>query len=491
MRALLSLEWRLLTRGGMAAVSLLLFAAMAVATVLSVQAWSGQLQAAPSDSAAAVDKTLQKMSQLMADTASGKVKPTDVDNYKPSDGEFVPDLRDPYVTGFYRPQLAVKPPAPWAALAVGAALNQPAYFVITSRPLNEVMAHGRTAELTNPRLAATGVLDLAALTVWVAPLLLIGLLGLGLGRERQGALGLSLAAAGVGIARVLVVRVGLALLLTAAALAVVTLACLWSVGEFGKADGQRSVGLVGGSLWAWAGLAFAYLVFWAGVAACVMAWCRTEVTSALSLVALWVGLVVLLPALAASAMQDPDRTRERVQALLAAQQTDAAAPTLDDPAVLQQALARTLGQGLPTLPPCAAKRTDVLKDYAGRFAYDMPIRQSLAAAQQARAPGALWWSPATLTTQLFERMAGNHRTDFARFQAHAADFHHSYRFEILRRLVACEAIDAAGYARLPTYAAEAPQPAAEARYAAALALAGLLLAGLAAWRCTTQGRRTP
>ncbi len=134
--AWLRLEWRLLMRSRMGWLSFLLFALIAAATAASVHTWSHQLRSAPSAAADKVDGDLRQMRTLMDDIEAGRKQPSDVDTYDDSQGEFVPDLRDPFVTGFYRPQLAAKAISPLAALAVGAGVSLPSHFVITSRPLN-------------------------------------------------------------------------------------------------------------------------------------------------------------------------------------------------------------------------------------------------------------------------------------------------------------------------------------------------------------------
>ncbi len=335
------------------------------------------------------------------------------------------------------------------------------------------MLHGRSTEIVNPALAVVGVLDLAALTVLVAPLLLCGLLGLGLSRERQGSLGLMLRTSGIGAARVLLTRVGLALMLTTLSLAVaggVIVAVAVAAG--GSASGS--------TLAAWAAVTLGYLVFWAGAAALVAALARTETACAVALVALWFVLVALLPSLASTWHADVGRSQRITQALIAAQQSDAATPQLEDDAVLRAALAAVLQQPVPHLAPCAANRQNILEDYAARFAYDRPIRAALAEQLAAGNRNAPWWSPVSVVTARLTHAVGNHTTAFHAFALEAAEFHHRYRAEILRRLVACDAIDAAENDALPSYTPSASAPPPVRVPAAALAAAGVALLVLAA-----------
>ena len=484
--ALLRLELRLLRRSRLTWLSLAMFVLAACASVATVQIWGGKLAEANSQAVTEVGQQLQSMQSLMQGIQDGLVRPTAVDSYTPAQGEFVPDLRDPYVVGFYRPQLALKPAQPLAALALGAAVGQAAHYTVTSRPLNEVMTHGRNAELTHPGLAAVGVLDLASLTVLIAPLLLCGLLGQGLARERHGALHLTLTAAGVRPGSLLLARVAIAWACTLTALLLATAAALataWLTSGSNTAPGTAAFAkavVVGQSL-QWLGIATAYLLLWAGLAAVVMVLCRSELSSAVGLVGCWFGVVILLPALAAAVREDTGRSERIFQALVAAQQTDADAASLEQAAVLQQSVQHLLQRADTALTPCALMRSEVLRDYVGRFNYDLPVRSALQ--QQAEPVSTAWWSPASRVTDAFQALAGNRRQDFQGFAAETAAFHHAYRMDIFRRLVDCQSLDAQDYSSLPRLAPRGATAPSVWVSSVTLALLGLMLTMGAAWTC--------
>jgi hypothetical protein len=299
---------------------------------------------------------------------------------------------------------------------------------LTSRPLNEIMLHGRLAELAPPGMLSFGRLDVAMWLLAVMPLGLCGLLGLGMSRERERSMRLTLAALRVPASQLLAVRIAVAgtlVALIAMLVVLVPAAVLASPGEvFAAGTGQ------------WLALAATWLGLWLVIAAAVIGAARTVIGAAVGLLATWALLIVLLPGLDSRLSNSDSSSAAALQALIDAQRSDADDHRLDDDTALAAGLALALERPLTSIPACASRRRDVLVDYVARFDYDRPLRAWLSSRESSIADAAPW-SPASVWRNAAEDAAGHSLRQDVTFLAQAADRHHLYRQRVLEALLRC------------------------------------------------------
>lgn len=184
-----------------------------------------------------------------------------------------------------RPSIAMLPPAPLAALAVGQSDLLPTHEAISVFRA-EKPSEAR-AELENPSRLMSGRFDLAFVLIWIFPLLLLAAAyDLCAGDREAGTLRMVLSQ-GASL-RAWVLRRALARGLPLIALAVA--ATLWtSTSSDSEGAGARSI---------YAALVvFAYGLFWLALAALVNTWARSAASAAMALGAGWVVFVLVLPTL--------------------------------------------------------------------------------------------------------------------------------------------------------------------------------------------------
>jgi len=221
----------------------------------------------------------------------------------------VPYWQDPTdVAGYMRYGLtafAVKPPSPLGALAIGGSNVVP--FYLRAR-LDFVAPPEAAYEFENPRVLSLGAFDLAFVLTYLLPLGVIALTAWRLSAERDSG-ALRLIAAQPANARAIV-----AAKFGAVALATVPLAlvAMWLAVALAGVP-IFSVRLL--SIEAIVAVAAAgYAFFWIGLAACVAS--RTgAITSTATLVAMWIVLVFVVPAIGALALGSLHPAPSRLQYL--------------------------------------------------------------------------------------------------------------------------------------------------------------------------------
>lgn len=202
----------------------------------------------------------------------------------------VSDFSDPRSPGSAGRSLAsryaVLPPAPLAALSIGQSDLLPYYFRMTTDARETVTAG---AELENPHRLLSGRFDLAFVLVYLYPLLVLALsYNLLSGEKEQGTLALLLSQP-IALRTLVLAKVAGRLLLFVGVIGVMALVAVAAVG-IDVTDGGNPLRLL-----LWLGVIAAYGAFWFALAVAVMAWGRSSATNAMALAGLWLVLVVVLP----------------------------------------------------------------------------------------------------------------------------------------------------------------------------------------------------
>lgn len=203
-------------------------------------------------------------------------------------------FRDPRSADVVGRRLGVQhlalPPTGLGALAVGQSDLYPAWHPVSLESRDRLQAEG---ELTHPRQLAVGRFDLSFVVVFVAPLLLLGLLASVPARERETGMLPWVLVQGGGLGSWLLGRVLLRwlLVLVPILLCGVLAVLLQAMAPAAAGDGQTVVrGLL------WAAQVTVYLAFWAALALWVGTLPLDGARSALALAFAWLLFVVLIPA---------------------------------------------------------------------------------------------------------------------------------------------------------------------------------------------------
>jgi ABC-2 type transport system permease protein len=421
-------DWRLLYRSGSAllAVAILLVAAILAgwSGVHSAAAWRGQVDLARASSA-------QAHEELIAHIAAGK---------------------DPYAALPYRAKaLIALPPAPLADLAVGRGDIDPR--TAEASAFGQAYALFRNYEIASPLALSLGRFDLAFVVQVLLPLLIV-VLGYGLfAEEREQGLDRVLALQEVSSRRLLLSRVlARASLLLAPLLAVMLAAHVAGTDAVGT-----SVQRVPRMLLSLA-LILGYAGFWWGLVAWLGTWRLRAAQTLLALLAAWVLLVLVVPALVGLLARDAHRPPSRFELIAAARSQESAG--------LQRSQA-LLGQYAHDHPDMdAAAQTDMpawaRTTFLASRSVDAAVAPVLARfdrallAQQALVQRWQYASPALIVQRGLLTAAGTDERRQRAFREQALAFFGNYREHTGKMIMKGIFLDAKNLAALPRFAFKEP-----------------------------------
>lgn len=364
------------------------------------------------------------------------------------------DPADPALVGReLAAQVAVLPPGPLAAVAVGQRDLAPGIVRITTQGPLGSSAQGDTA-LAGPTRLMTGAFDLAFVFVYLLPLVIIALTyDLLAGERERGTLALVLAqpvslatfVLGKTLQRGLVVggvTVGLALLAVSA-----------SASGLGTAEGVLLLLLYLGALVAYAG-------FWFAAAVAVNARGQSSAGNALALVGLWLTLVVVVPGVVRvvveAAYPPPSRVElvnltraaaSEIEAELSALEGDHAQAAKADLAAGDKARAAT--ERVVAVQEALEKRAAPVL---------LAFRTQLAA-QQSLVDKLRFLSPAIVLHEALGDVAGTSASRLQHFAMQVDGFQANWRGFFFSRIHARQRLTSADHANLPRFAYREEAPA--------------------------------
>lgn len=301
-------DWRCLAADRTARLLVALLAAFVGYGVYNGTAWVHFQRATV---AAAMEDQKQRLADLRRDAAQ-------VDPKAEPPVAFL-DPRTPGVVAGSRGQrFAAAPPGPLAAMAVGQADLYPFYFKMTNRTKQTFIT---TDEIENPSNLLAGRFDLGFVVVYLFPLLILGLSYDVLSVEReQGTLAMTLSQP-VRLCTVVLGKVlARAALITALAVGMSVAASLPAGVDLSQSEVASRLGL-------WALVVVAYGAFWFALGLAVNALGRGSATNAVILIATWIVLVVVGPALLNVGVTSLHPVPSRVELILAIRDASADAST--------------------------------------------------------------------------------------------------------------------------------------------------------------------
>ncbi|AMV37527.1 ABC transporter permease [Planctomyces sp. SH-PL62] len=393
------------------------------------------------------------------------------------------DPRTPGVVAGSRGQrYAMAPPGPLAAMVVGQADLYPFYFKMTNRTKQTFITGD---EIENPTNLLTGRFDLGFVVVYLFPLLILGLSYNLLSAEReQGTLAMTLSQP-VGLSTLVLGKV------LARAAVVMALAIGLSVagGLLAGVDVRQEGVLARVGLWI--GTVVAYGAFWFGLALAVNALGRRSATNAVVLVACWMALVVVAPALLNVVVTTLHPVPSRVELVQAIR--DASADASAQGSVL---LARYY-EDHPELAPASSAPVPadfLVKLQAVQTSVDRTIEPVMArydeqlARQQTLVDRLRFLTPAVAAQEALNDLSGTSLARHQDFLGQVDEYHRAWQEFFIPRIMRRERFAPEDFEAIPVFHfREQPLSAIAPRVAAALAgltlpAAILALGGLASLR---------
>lgn len=268
-------EWRLLLRDRLLFIAIPIYALLLAYGVYNGVAWRHFLTTNVAAATATADDNIGKL----AEKAEGIER-----------GEPYGAYEDPRIPGrFARSmafEMAVKPPGPTSAIAIGQSDVYPSYLLVQWRAM---FNQSNTDEVENPVNLAVGRFDLSFVLIYLYPLLIIALSFNMLSSEREGGTQVLMLSQPVSVGQFVIGKV------TVRGLVIIGMAVTLSLLGV-MASGAE---LADGGLWrlgAWGLAIIAYGGFWFGLSVLVNAFAGKSSTNAMVLMGTWLVLVLLAPA---------------------------------------------------------------------------------------------------------------------------------------------------------------------------------------------------
>lgn len=340
---------------------------------------------------------------------------------------------------------AVMPPGPLGALAVGQSDLYPYYFQVSTNSKSTFL---NSDEIENPVHLLAGRFDLAFVILYLFPLVILAFSYNIVSAEKEaGTLGLALSQP-VPLSSIVTAKIGLrALVVFSLAIGLPAMGAILGGADL-SADGALP------RLALWIGLTAAYGAFWFALAVLVNAFGKSSATNAMALAAVWLGFVVLIPAIlnvgVKAAYPVPSRV-DLIQAIRGA----------GDEATRQSSklLARYL-EDHPEMAP--AENGGAPPDFgtllvAVNDATERSVEPVLAkfdrqlSNQQAAVETLRFLSPAVAVQAAFNDIAGSSAHRYKHFLTQVDEYHKRWREFFYPRILRREKLSAADVDRIPAF----------------------------------------
>jgi ABC-2 type transport system permease protein len=365
---------------------------------------------------------------------------------------------------------AAMPPAPLASLSIGQSDLLPAYFRMTLDSKETVLA---ATELENPDRLLTGRFDLAFVVIYLYPLLILALSYNLLSVEKeQGTLALALSQP-LSLRTLLLAKVGLRALVFL--VIVVGFALVTSV-----ATGLRlASGSTFGLFAAWVVIVAAYGAFWFAIALAVTALGRSSSTNAMLLAGIWLLLTVLAPSalnLVTTTLYPVPSRVEMVQAFRVASEEANAESAKVLGRYYQDHPELVAGSPEQAMKDFYTLRVIVNEDVERRVRTVVERYDQQAAAQQQTIDRLRFLSPAILTQDALNDVAGSGTARHRHFRRQAETYHAAWRAFFVPKILQKAQLDS--YRDVPVFHYQ-EEASADVIGRAAISVIGLVLPTLA------------
>jgi ABC-2 type transport system permease protein len=431
LRAVVLNEVRLLRADRLLRAVLILFGVLFAYALVNGVAWVRFQERTIADARAAVEGRTRALGDELAAIAAGAPAPSPFR-----------DPRAPNVLGGARgARTAVLEPGPLAALSIGQSDLLPYYYDVSIYTNEQTFL--QNGEVENPLNLMVGRFDLSFVLVYLLPLLILTLSYNVLSAEReQGTLAITLAqpvSARMVVAAKLLFRgavvVGLALAVSLAG-ALLT----------GGAAVPHRVAL-------WCATVTAYAVFWFGLAACVNTLRRSSAWNAMVLVGAWILLVVVLPAainIAAGVLHPLPSRVEMITAQRDAsneavnRRSELLARYLEDHPEMAGGVVAEAASSAALAWAATEEVNQRLQDVASQYRVRLDAQRALVRRYRLL-------SPALLTQEVFNEVAGTGDARYAHFQEGVRAFAEEWKAFFVPPILAGDQMSAEVAAGIPTF----------------------------------------
>jgi ABC-2 type transport system permease protein len=340
---------------------------------------------------------------------------------------------------------AMLPPTALAGLSVGELARRPSQVQVTVDSLGALLS----ADATEPAaLLVGGGFDLGFVVVAVLPLLLLAVTYDVVSAERERGTWALILAQPVNPSHLVLAKIAVR------AGVVVGTGVGGTVLGLGLTGTDLTDGNILGRLLGWAVSVALYSAFWCAVALVVNAWNWSSATNAVACLAVWLGVVVVVPSGIQTAAQLAYPMPARAELVVAVRE---AASRLEPDA--REILARHDAR-YPELRPVGGRRVPdrTALQYAVLQEQEQRLSPLLAQfeAQRARREGLVTWlrplSPALVVQGIIDDIAGSGPSRYRDFLQAIARYHDEWRAFFLGRVYRGDAVTVRDYAQIPRFA---------------------------------------
>ncbi|MEE2821721.1 MAG: DUF3526 domain-containing protein [Acidobacteriota bacterium] len=357
--------------------------------------------------------------------------------------------RSPYSARYIGRRMGLRyaylPPGPLASLSVGQSDLYPSYFLVNTQATQRQKRH---SELENPNHLLESRFDLAFVTVYLFPLLILALTYNLISSEReQGTLAMVLSQP-VSLRKFVVGKVGFR------ALMALTLVIGFSILAF-LLNGVNLFGMgTTLKLLLWISIVIVYSAFWFGLALAVNTIGRSSATNAIILTSLWLVFVVLVPSVVNLLVKTLHPVPSRVEYIVAMR--DASMNARAEEAQLLSIFYEDHPELLSEDEQSHTENFDTLQ-----WAAEMKVEESMQpvlnrfnkqlAKQQTQVNRLRFLSPAIVTQEALNEIAGTGPTRFRHFMSIVDAFHEEWRTYFVPKIFALHEMTGPDFDEIPDY----------------------------------------
>ena len=357
--------------------------------------------------------------------------------------------RSPYSARYIGRRMGLRyaylPPAPLASLSVGQSDLYPSYFLVNTQSTQRQKRH---SELENPNHLLESRFDLAFVTVYLFPLLILALTYNLISSEReQGTLAMVLSQP-VSLRKFVVSKVGFR------ASMVLVLVIGLSFLAFLLNGVNLFDGAVIPNLLLWIGIVVAYSAFWFGLAVAVNAFGQSSATNAIILASLWLVFVVLVPSVVSLLVKTLYPVPSRVEYIVAMREASMNARA--EEAQLLSGFYEDHPELLPEEEQPDMEEFDILQ-----WAAEMTVEESMQpvldrydeqlSRQQTQVNRLRFLSPAIVAQEALNEIAGTGLTRFRHFMSMVDAFHKEWRAYFVPMVFALHEMTGPDFDEIPRY----------------------------------------
>ncbi len=359
------------------------------------------------------------------------------------------ESRSPYSARYIGRRMGLRyaylPPGPLASLSVGQSDLYPSYFKVNTQSTQRQKRH---SELENPNHLLTSRFDLAFVIVYLFPLLILALSYNLISSEReQGTLAMVLSQP-VTLRQFVVSKIGFrALIVSVLVIGLSFLAFLLNgINLFG--DGTS------GQLLRWIAIVLAYSAFWFSLAVAVNALGKNSATNAIILAGMWLLFVVVVPSAVSLVVKNLYPVPTRVEFIVASREASM------DARATEARLLSVFYEDHPELLP-EGEEADMEEFDTLQWAAEMKVEESLKPVlarydeqllkQQGQVNRLRFLSPAIVTQEALNEIAGTGLARYRHFMSGVEAFHQEWRAYFVPKIFDMYEMTGPDFDEIPPY----------------------------------------